>query len=383
MYVSAAWSGSNLLRGARLAVASGYVVAVSAPYLMDLTFVTDLAERSDPAAARWYAVAAIAWTALLVTWLVRLIRARHRLRFVAESSATILILLTPVPVLAHLSPVVFVLMVLVAFVIEVRHLARGNALAFALVTVVGVALICATAMADVENEETTGNIDNFFDSLLWAAGTVLRFDRFLDMDPTTVTGRILGVVIVIMGVLFAAILFTALTSWVIGGRRDDDESALRDTVAQAVDSAVSRVLGRAVAQQLLAAEHDPAHQPPPTLWLDVDRIVGTTPRVRWRMRSREIRRVVEFLDAGGPWGPLLGLPVGARTVCLVGEVLRDDTPGTGIDIVRSPTAAYLVAEARPGDVAVTSRRRVRDDLEANGVRCVPESTFRDVVPTAG
>jgi hypothetical protein len=223
---------------------SGYwrgVVRASAGvvYSVTLVFPWLLAVSSTLTLLSWMCAGAL-WIALAVDYFHRLLGAPLRRAFVLHAVATPLLLTAPLLMLLHVPASLVVVLLIVAFVIEVRHLEFGHQFAMALTAVVGIGIISAIAMAIFERNAAGSQLRTVGDTFTWALSTV--FDvRGDNAQPVTENGRILGVVVVLCGVLFTWAMFSQMTAWILGAKHKTlDENSVDRIVRSALADSHSR-----------------------------------------------------------------------------------------------------------------------------------------------
>lgn len=83
----------------------------------------------------------------------------------------------------------------------------------------------ALAMLDAEQDAEGANIQTFGDALWWAAATVTTVG-YGDRYPTTPTGRMIGVVLMIVGIATVGAVTASIATWMVSQvQRDRDSSS--------------------------------------------------------------------------------------------------------------------------------------------------------------
>ncbi|MEV6271718.1 potassium channel family protein [Kribbella sp. NPDC051936] len=83
----------------------------------------------------------------------------------------------------------------------------------------------ALAMLDAEKDAEGANIQTFGDALWWAAATVTTVG-YGDRYPTTPTGRMIGVVLMIVGIATVGAVTASIATWMVSQvQRDRDRSS--------------------------------------------------------------------------------------------------------------------------------------------------------------
>ena len=213
-----------------------------------------------------WACAATLWVGLAAEYIVRLVRSRDRRSFVRHAVATPLLLASPLLMMLNVPAALVVTVLMVAFVIELRHFAFGHQFIMALTAVIGIGLIAAIAMAIFERNAPSSQLRTVGDTLTWAMSTVLDV-RGDDAQPVTSNGRILGIVLVLCGVLFTWAMFSQITSWILGGqRRSLDRDSVDAIVRQAIaDAQADRLASPGDARPTDPPPHDSENPLPPSV----------------------------------------------------------------------------------------------------------------------
>lgn len=389
MYVSDSWSGDRPRRLLSLVLGALYVALIATPYLRDLT---SNAGTPGAGSAPWFIAAGVAGVLLLGSAVYSFVKAPSATTGLLEALPALVVLLAPVPALLGLQPEIGLFFVLAAFLLMIRDLARGHAMAFSVIAIFGILLVTSVFMADVEAEAGKGRMKHWWQAMFWGAGQIFRFHRSVSMyAPQTDLGNWIGIGIVAAGVLFSAVLLSALTSWAVNSaRKGKDDKANTKLIASAVDKAVERALlatsGPEVAAAFAAEAAEPresAPQPEPgeqRVWIDVDRIVGSGPLAWWRSRRVTVPAYVERLRASDPsalpapgdgdrWLLVAVVEGGGRS-----EAEGESTTASGQRLVvvhaAASTADEILDRARAGDIVITDSPVLTRDLSERDVRLV-------------
>lgn len=389
MYVSDAWSGDRPRRLVTLILGALYVTFLAVPYLRDLPA---LAGPTPESATPWFVAAAIVGVLLLGMCVYFFVKASSPKIGVLKVLPGILVLLTPVPALLGLQPEIGLVFVFAAFLMTIRDLARGHAMTFSVIAVFGILLISSIFMADAEAEAAQGRMWHWWQAMFWGAGQIFHFNRAVDIyDPQSNLGKWIGIAVVLAGVLFSAVLLSALTSWAVNSSRKGKDAKANDKlISDAVDKAMARALavmsGPAAAAAFVAASAKPeVPQPVPApgeqrVWIDVERIVGSQPMSWWESRRVTVPAYVERLRSAGPSAipPLSG----SSRVLLVavvegggraepeGETVTASGERLVVVHAADSTADEIADRVRAGDVVVTDDPALLQTLQDHDVTVV-------------
>lgn len=366
------WSGPNLGSLVRQVLGLTYAVFLMLPSLLSL---------QPGSRVACYAVAALIWLALATQLVVSVYRAGARIARLRSRPATLLALMAPLPLLLRLYPAYSFIILMLAFVVQVREYARGNRALFSLLAMAGVTLVAAIGMSAAENSQGPSGIDTFPDALLWALSELFRFGGVIDLHPNTEDGKVLGIVVILSGVLFAAVLISTFTSWLVAEDRQSAESNTSSNMEETVERAVRRALVVALGEDGLEkyearAELDRTARRSVEgadvgVWVDMDRVLGHRPRA-WRTSRKDLateamprllsRTAADWARIAGVEGrvvPHLVLEGGAREFRLTPE----QEGSTEVKVERVSSADdFILLEAREGDVVITDGPRLVDKL---------------------
>lgn len=193
-----------------------------------LAFITAGFGHWAPATSRLlYVVVSVLWVALLAMYIHDLIRTSEpHLRYVLQHPAIPMLLIAPLFLFLYWDAVWFVL-VIAAYILELRQHSAGNAFTFSFCLIIFVGVLAALAMAELENDVAGSAFHGPGDSLLWAFGSLLRIDTGKTFSPVTEDGKFLAVVIQVSAILAASMFTAKLVGWVMGtakpGVRAEDE----------------------------------------------------------------------------------------------------------------------------------------------------------------
>ena len=161
------------------------------------------------------------WGAFAVDFAIRLRLARDRRRYALRHWYDVALILLPL-----LRPL-RVLRVL-AFMRVLQRTAAGGLAGRATTYVLGTALIAlflgAIAVLDAEQDAPDANIRTFGDALWWATTTVTTVG-YGDRYPVTFEGRLLAVVLMLVGIGAVGVVTAALAAWLLSHVREHQREA--------------------------------------------------------------------------------------------------------------------------------------------------------------
>ena len=187
------------------------------------------------------AIVTVLWIMLLIAWILQVRGETRRLAFVLRHPALPMLLIAPLFLILFWDPIWFIVIV-VAFILELRQLSAGDGFMFSFVLIVFVGVMSALTMVELENNQQSSGIHGPGDAFVWAFGGLLHIDTGTDFAPTTADGKFLGVVVSVCGILAASMFTAKLVAWILGDDKSspaegsaltaDDAEALRTEVAE-------------------------------------------------------------------------------------------------------------------------------------------------------
>jgi voltage-gated potassium channel len=173
------------------------------------------------------------WVVFACDFLLRLALARRRVRFVRTHIVDLLVLALPL-----LRPL-RVLRVVTALNRLNRRAAsslRGRAMVYVVGGVGLLGFTSAIAVLDAERSQPDANIKTFGDAAWWAVTTITTVG-YGDRYPTTNTGRIAGVGLMLGGIALLGVVTAALASWFVEHvtLQERSEADLREQLVVLVD----------------------------------------------------------------------------------------------------------------------------------------------------
>lgn len=196
-----------------------------------------------------WAVTWAAWAVFAVDYVVRLLLAEDRRRFVRRHLLDLAVVVLPI-----LRPLRLLRLITLLTVLNRR---AGSSLRGRVVTyVIGasglVTYVASVAMLSVERHAPGANIRTFGDSLWWALVTMMTVG-YGDRYPVTTTGRVIGAGLMVCGVALLGIVTATLASWLVDRVSDINEE---QQTATRHDLAVLQQEIRALRAELGAADHE-------------------------------------------------------------------------------------------------------------------------------
>jgi voltage-gated potassium channel len=204
-------------------------------------------QSSALAALTW-----IIWAVFLIDFVVNLVLAERRRRWLLRNLHELLILVLPM-----LRPLRLLRLLTL---LRVLNRAGGDALrgrlaVYVLASSAILSYASALAVLDVEQDAPGGNIHTLGEALWWALTTVTSVG-YGDYFPVTIPGRLVAAGLMVLGIAVLGVVTATVASWLVesvAADAADDESAdaLRQELA-AVRAQLAELNGR------LSVQHPPA-----------------------------------------------------------------------------------------------------------------------------
>jgi voltage-gated potassium channel len=106
-----------------------------------------------------------------------------------------------------------------------RRLTNTNKFRFAALATIFLVIVAGA----VQNTVNQGDFKSFWDGVWWACVTVTTVG-YGDLYPTTVVGRIVGIVLMLTGIGFLAVLTATISSAFVKSDREDESSAILEAL---------------------------------------------------------------------------------------------------------------------------------------------------------
>lgn len=171
---------------------------------------------------------ALSWAMFGIDYLVRLVLAENRRRFFVGNLFDFLVLLLPL-----LRPLRLLRLVTLLSVLNRTGAPglRGRVVTYASGGTALLILCGALAITDAERSQPGATITSFLDGLWWAVTTMTTVG-YGDTYPTTTTGRIVAVVLMLGGIALLGVVTATLASWLVERVSEANEAEQAATRAQ-------------------------------------------------------------------------------------------------------------------------------------------------------
>ncbi|MES1169480.1 MAG: potassium channel family protein [Leifsonia sp.] len=175
------------------------------------------------------------WALFVVDFVVSLILAERRVRWLGRNLHQVAIL--ALPMLRPLRLIRLLSVVGIAHRLTGRRL-RGRILAYGISSFVVVVYAGALAALDAEQNVRGASITNIGQALWWAVSTITG-TGFGDVVPVTLVGKLVGVGLMIGGIAIVGLVAAAFASWMIEqvGARVAEQAEETETETQSGDEA--------------------------------------------------------------------------------------------------------------------------------------------------
>lgn len=360
MYVSARWTGNRLRSAVRLFLGILLIADTVVPDIIDVPPV-DLVP--------YYVFGTIVWALLLVTVLWTLVEGRFAGRVWVEVLGSVALLagafIARFGLLGVWSDDAAVTGCIVFYLVELRGIIRSSPALYAALALAGVVFLAAVSMADAEEKQPGATINTAGKALIWGVGQVLRFGTLVNEKPTTSAGEFLGILVILSGALFAAVLISSITAWAV---RQNDKAHSANTVRQQVMEAL-------IEAGLATEPHPlPDSTAESRVFVDVDHFVGSQPRNWFRSRVLASSDALNALRDGAI-APILESDSRPRDLVAVLEgpsaTFADAEYDDEWDFVRIDSGAtadeWILKHATVGDVVVTGDAHLQRNLDKKGI----------------
>ncbi|UEJ83094.1 potassium channel family protein [Brachybacterium halotolerans subsp. kimchii] len=154
----------------------------------------------------------VVWAAFAVDYVVSLVLAQHRLRWIVRHPLDLALVIFPGLAMLRLARFISLVVLLQ------RHagaLVRGRVVTYVVGASSLVTWVAAVGVLDVERGAPGGNIETIGDSLWWAIATITTVG-YGDYTPVTLPGRLIAVGLMICGIALVGVITATFASWLIG-----------------------------------------------------------------------------------------------------------------------------------------------------------------------
>lgn len=178
------------------------------------------------------AVEVAAWVGFSIDYVVRLVLARPRGRFVRTHILDLLAVLLPV-----LRPLRALRVLSIVF-LSTRKLSKvlkNRVTTYVVITALSVWFIAGLAVTDAERLAPGGNIKDVWEGWWWAFITMATVG-YGDVYPVTIEGRLVAVALVVTGIALVGTLTAYIASWFAEARREAEA-----TIISEIDTAEDKI----------------------------------------------------------------------------------------------------------------------------------------------
>lgn len=172
------------------------------------------------------ALAITLWIALALDYALLWRAAQSRRTFLRVSIAYPIYLVTIVFITAH-SPWLLAIPLIVGFVLQLRQVAAGRALTFALVLFLFIGVLATAGVVYAEQSEPESTLRDWPTAASWAIAHLIHLRGYSPGNPLSEDGIALSFVLAICGLIVAALLTAQIVSWVVGSQRAGDPGVAR------------------------------------------------------------------------------------------------------------------------------------------------------------
>lgn len=199
--------------------------------------------------------AVIMWVLLLADYWSLIAHATDRRQTVKRHLGYPLLLLAPLLILPDLTGLLL-LVVLVAYVLELRRMATGRAFTFSFGLILFVTALATTAMVYSERQDPQSPLGDWGEAFTWSFVSLIRLSSVTPPKPLTEDGKALTFVVGACALLAASMLTAQLVTWVVGSQKREDEDEGGDEGEDSADAsaATSQDLAAEIASLRAAVE---------------------------------------------------------------------------------------------------------------------------------
>ena len=169
----------------------------------------------------------LAWSLFVIDYFVRLILASNRRQWFLEHLFDLLIVVVPV-----IRPLRLLRLVVLVGALQkaIGDTFRGRILVFTITGVVLLIYVASLAILQTERDQPGSTIDSFGKAVWWAVNTVTTIG-VNNLNPVTITGRVIAVMLMVGGITLIGVVTASLASWIVQRVEETDRTYQTATVA--------------------------------------------------------------------------------------------------------------------------------------------------------
>jgi hypothetical protein len=184
----------------------------------------------------------VLWLAVAATFFAGLSRAKGRKSYLSRHAGYPLLLMAPLLIVPYWTPVL-ALVLLAAYILELRQLTAGKGFAFSAVLVAFVSIAATWALVYAESKDPRSDLDNWWSAATWTFSSLLRMHTL--SEPVTEDGEFVGFVLAVCAVIAASLFTAQLVAWIIGSEKEaleEEERQEREQLQVTVDNLAQEVV---------------------------------------------------------------------------------------------------------------------------------------------
>lgn len=179
-----------------------------------------------------WSLGALLWIVIAVMLVREVVHADHRLRYLVVNPSLWMLLIAPAFLWLTWMPLTAFFIVVVAYVLDLRHHSAGDGFLFSFGLVAFVGVFAGLSMVEVEDEAPGSTLATPADAIFWAFASLLRVNYGRALYPVTEDGRVLATVVGVCAVLCASLFTAQVVTWLVGERKRADAEAEAQAAAQ-------------------------------------------------------------------------------------------------------------------------------------------------------
>jgi hypothetical protein len=187
-----------------------------------------------------WSLAAVLWVTIAVVFVRELVRSRSTLQHVRVHPSLPLLLVAPAFLWIVWMPIAAFILVVIAYVLELRHHSAGDGFLFSFGLVLFIGVFAGLSMVEIESEEAESSLRTPSDAIFWAFASLLKINYGRALTPQTEDGRVLATVVGICAILGASLFTAQVVSWVVGSKKDREDEAAEDEAGDRVRETTDR-----------------------------------------------------------------------------------------------------------------------------------------------